>query len=191
MYILYLALCWSLVTKSVRCCPQGAYSLSGQSRQLQVISSDSLINGTGKWATTKEKSVIIEIRLLGLGKVSQSKQQGLCWIEFEVIIEQSHRNVGCVGVALSWHIWAGHTDVEVNSENVVFAAVDLNKNTEAEVNERRKPLAFWKNGRMFQRSETSSVYETWVRVWAGESEASSAGVLCQEMRTISRRLRDP
>ena len=63
-------------------------------------------------------------------------------------------------MALSRHIWAGHTDVEVNSENVVFAAADLNKNAEAEVNERRKPLAFWQNGRMFQRSETSSVYET-------------------------------
>lgn len=44
-------------------------------------------------------------------------------------------------MALSRHIWAGHTDVEVNSENVIFAAVDLNKNTETEVNERRKPLA--------------------------------------------------
>lgn len=85
--------------------------------------------------------MIIEIRLLGLGKVSQSKQKGLCGIEFEVLIEQSDLNVGCVDVVLSRQIWAGH--IEVNSENVVFAAVDLNKSPESEVNERRKPLAFW------------------------------------------------
>ena len=51
-------------------------------------------------------------------------------------------------------------DTQKSTVKTVFAAVDLNKSTESEVNERRKSLAFWLNGRTFQRSEASSVYET-------------------------------
>lgn len=64
--------------------------------------------------------------------------------ECGVITGQSDSSVGCMDVVLFREIWARHTDTGVDSEHVVFIAVDFHKTAEAGLTHgRRKPLAFW------------------------------------------------
>lgn len=71
-------------------------------------------------------------------------------------------------VALFREIWAGHTDTGVDSEHVVFIAVDFHKTTEAGVNSWKKETSgILVKGRTLRKCERASVYETWVRAWPG------------------------
>lgn len=81
--------------------------------------------------------------------------------ECGVITGQSDSSVGCMDVVLFREIWAGHTDMGVDSEHVVFTAVDFHKTTEARVNSWKKETSgILVKGRTLRKCERASVYET-------------------------------